>query len=96
MEVASGSGLTLDGIRAALAVEPGVKVHRASIGGRLHRLGPGHKTLPASGIKRPEVARARCVWRAHRQPFMRNMPERLAFIDVDAGKGIDPGDRYPR
>ena len=24
------------------------------------------------------------------------MLTQLAFIDVDAGKGIDPGDRYPR
>ena len=27
---------------------------------------------------------------------MRNMLTRLAFIDVEAGKGIDPGDRFPR
>ena len=42
------------------------------------------------------MALARQVWIGHRQPFMRNMLTRLAFIDVDAGKGIDPGDRYPR
>ena len=36
-------GLTLDEIRDALAVEQGLKVHRASIGGWLHRLGLSHK-----------------------------------------------------
>ena len=36
-------GLTLDEIRDALAVEQGVKVHRASIGGWLHRLGLSHE-----------------------------------------------------
>jgi len=52
--------------------------------------------LPASGIKRPAVAKAHLIWRAQRQPFMRNLLERLAFIDVEAGKGIGPGDRQPR
>ena len=57
-------GLTLDEIRDALAVEPGLKVHRAPIGGWLHRLGLSHKkTLLASEIKRPEVAHARLIWR---------------------------------
>lgn len=30
---------------------------------------------------RPDVARARHIWIARRQPFMRNVLERLAFID---------------
>jgi len=36
-------GLTLDEIRDALAAEQGLQVHRASIGGWLHRLGLSHK-----------------------------------------------------
>lgn len=39
------------------------------------------KTLLASEIRRPEVAKARHIWRAQRQPFMRNLLERLAFVD---------------
>jgi len=39
------------------------------------------KTLLASETKRPEVAKARHSWRVQRQPFMRNLLERLAFID---------------
>ncbi|MCA3445164.1 MAG: transposase [Rhodobacter sp.] len=35
----------------------------------------------ARGQKRPDVARARDVWISCRQPFMRNMLTRLAFID---------------
>ena len=27
---------------------------------------------------------------------LRNLLTRLEFIDVEAGKGIDPGDRFPR
>lgn len=37
------AGLTLDEIRDALAAEQGLHVHRASIGGWLHRLGLSHK-----------------------------------------------------
>lgn len=75
-------GLTLDEIRDALLAERGVAVHRASVGTWLHRLGLSHKkTLLASETKRPEVARARHSWRVQRQPFMRNLLERLAFID---------------
>ena len=36
-------GPTLDAIRDALAAEQGLRVHRASVGGRLHRLGLSHK-----------------------------------------------------
>ena len=45
--------------------------------------------------KRPDVREARRVWIARRRPFMRNPLPRTGFIDVEAGKGIDPGDRYP-
>ena len=38
-------------------------------------------TRLACEIKRPEVAHARLIWRARRQPFMRNLLERLVFID---------------
>ena len=54
------------------------------------------KDLRATLQKRPDVAAARDVWINRRQPFMRNMLTRIGFIDVEAGKGIDPGDRYPR
>ena len=71
--------------------------HRSSVWRHLRGLGLTHKKdLRAIEQKRPDVALARQVWIGHRQPFMRNMLTRLAFIDVDAGKGIDPGDRYPR
>ena len=74
--------LTLDEIRDELAADQGIEVRRASIGDWLHRLGLSHKkTLLASEALRPEVAEARHIWRAHRQPFMRNMLERLVFID---------------
>jgi len=80
-------GLTLDEIRDELATDPGIKVHRASVGTWLHRLGLSHKkTLLAGEIRRPEVAKARHIWRAHRQPFMRNMLEWLAFIDMTSLK----------
>jgi len=36
-------GPTLDAIRDALAAEQGLRVHRASVGGWLHRLGLSHK-----------------------------------------------------
>ena len=35
-------------------------------------------------------------WIERRQPFMRNMLTRMGLIDVEAGKGIDPGNRFPR
>jgi len=80
-------GLTLDEIRDELATDQGIKVHRASVGTWLHRLGLSHKkTLLAGEIRRPEVAKARHIWRAHRQPFMRNMLEWLAFIDMTSLK----------
>ena len=38
----------------------------------------------------------RHIWITRRQPFMANMLTRIGFIDVEAGKAIDPGDRFPR
>ena len=54
------------------------------------------KDLRAVEQKRPDVALARDVRINRRQPFMRNMLTRLAFIDVETGEAIDPGDRLPR
>jgi transposase len=44
------------------------------------------KDLQAAEQRRPDVARARHVWITHRQPFMRNALERLAFIDETSVK----------
>lgn len=38
-------------------------------------------SLLASEADRDDIARARRVWRAHRQPGMKKRPERLVFID---------------
>ena len=54
------------------------------------------KDLRAVEQKRPDVALARDVWINRRQPFMRNMLTRLAFIDVETEEAIDPGDHLPR
>ena len=51
------------------------------------------KTALASEQDRPDVARKRARWAAHQGAID---PQRLVFIDVEAGSGIDPGDRYPR
>jgi len=42
---------------------------------------PLKKTLLASETDRADIVRARQVWRAHRQPWMKKRPERLVFID---------------
>ena len=60
----------------------GVKAHPAS----LSRLLLAHgftvkKTLLASETDRADIVRARRVWQAHRQPWMKRRPERLVFID---------------
>ena len=79
--------LTLDALVLELHQEHGVRDNgvrdrRASVGRWLHRLGLSHKkTLLAAERMRPDVARARHFWITHRQPFMRNALERLAFID---------------
>ncbi len=39
------------------------------------------KTLLADETDRADVVRARRVWQAHRQPWMKKRPERLVFID---------------
>ena len=80
-----------------LRAQHGVETHRSPVWRHLRGLGLTHKKdLRAIEQKRPDVALARQTWIGERQPFMRNMLTRLTFIDVDAGKGIDPGDRYPR
>jgi len=89
--------LILDELVVELREVQGVEAHRVSVWRHLRGLGLTHKKdLRATRQKRPDVALARRIWIGHRQPFMRNMLTRLAFIDVEAGKGIDPGDRYPR
>jgi hypothetical protein len=47
----------------------------------------------ASAPLRPKVARFRERWKKHRH---RLAPKRLVFLDVEAGKAIDPGDQLPR
>ena len=44
------------------------------------------KDLRASAQTRPDVAKDRAVWTTRRQPFMRDHPERLVFIDETALK----------
>ncbi|MEM9477049.1 MAG: hypothetical protein AAGA71_17280 [Pseudomonadota bacterium] len=44
------------------------------------------KHLQAAELKRPDVALARQVWIARRQPFMRNALERMACIDETSVK----------
>ena len=73
---------TLDELRAELEREHGIEVHRSSVGDLLHRLGLSHKKdLRTSEQKRPDVAHAKAIRISHRQPFMRNHPEQLIFID---------------
>ena len=75
----------------------GSQAHRGPIWRHLRGLGLTHeKDLRAVERQLPCVAPARHIWIGQRQPFMRNMLTRRAFNDVDAGKWIDPGDRYPR
>ena len=89
--------LTLDELVVELRDLQGVVAHRSAVWRHLRGFGLTHKKdLRAVEQKRPDVALAREVWIGHRQPFMRNMLTRIGFIDVKAGKGIDPGDRYPR
>jgi len=89
--------LTLDELVVELREVQGVDAHRVPVWRHLCGLGLTHKKdLRAARQKRPDVAPARPIWIGRRQPFMRNMLTRLVFIDVEAGKGIDPGDRYPR
>ena len=80
-----------------LRARHGIQAHRSAVWRRLRGLGLTRENdLRAVEQKLPCVALAGQTWIGQRQPFMRNMLMRLEFIDVDAGKGIDPGDRYPR
>jgi len=89
--------LTFDELVVELREVQGVKAHRVSVWRHLRGFGLTHKKdLRAIEQKRRDEALVRRIWIGHRQPFMRNMLTRLAFIDVEAGKGIDPGDRYSR
>jgi len=89
--------LTIDALVVELRDVQGVKAHRVSVWRHLRGFGLTHKKdLRAARQKRPDVAPVRRMWIGRRQPFMRNMLTRLAFTAAKAGKGIDPGDRYPR
>ena len=57
------------------------------------RASASKKTAFPSEQKRPDVARKRARWRARQASID---PKRLVFIDVEAGKAIDPGDQLPR
>ena len=75
----------------------GVEAHRVSVWRVLRNLNlTQKKDLRAVEQKRPEVVLARQVWISRRQPFMRNMLTPIGVVDVEAGKAIDPGDRFPR
>ena len=59
--------LTLDGIVAEMAAEHGVKVHRASVGKWLHRLGLSHKKNSARQ-RNPAARRGRAAQGLGRNP----------------------------
>ena len=82
----AGKGdLTLDELRLELEQVHGVKVHRSSVGGWLHRLGLSHKkTLCAAEQQRPDVALARDICISRRLPFMSKALEGLAFAKLKA------------
>ena len=46
-QLAARPGMTLDEMVVALRRERGIEVHRASVGGLLHRLGLSHKKRPS-------------------------------------------------
>ena len=78
-------------------VTHGVAVRRGSVWSLLRDLGLRHKKdLRAVEQTRPEVAAARHSWITRRQSFMANLLTRIGLVDVEAGKAIDPGDRFPR
>jgi DDE superfamily endonuclease len=59
-----------------------VTVRRGSVWSLLRDLGLTHKKdLRAVEQKRPEVAAARYIWIAKRQPFMANLLTRIGFVD---------------
>ena len=85
--------LTLDELVAELRDGHGGEVHRVARWRFLRSFCLTHnKDLLAVKQKRPDVGSARPVWIGRRQSFIRNMLTRLAYIDIEAGKGIDPGD----
>jgi|GEM_PF-2000524 len=72
----------LDGPVVEPGEEHGVEAHRTPVWRHLRGLGPTPgKDLRAIRQKRPGVAPARPAGSGRRQPFMFNMPIRLAFID---------------
>jgi len=74
--------LPLDEPVAELYDIQGVKAHRTSVWRHPRGFGMTHKKgLRAVGQKRPDVALACRTWIGQRQPFMRNILTRLAFID---------------
>ncbi len=69
----------------AVQAERGVTVHPASLSRFLLARGYSvKKTLLASEAGRPDVAEDRRTWRSHRQPRMREEPDRLVFLDETA------------
>ena len=74
--------LTLDDLVGELATQHGISVSRVSVWRTLRRLGLTYKkTLQAAEQQRPDVWQARQFWINHRQPFMRNLLERIGFVD---------------
>ena len=74
--------LTLDELVIELRAQHGVETHRTSVWRHQRGLGLTHKKdLRAIEPKRPDVVLARRTWIGQRQPFMRNMLTRMAFID---------------
>jgi transposase len=74
--------VTLSELAERLAAEHSIAAHPSSLSRLLRVAGfTVKKTLLASETDRADIARARRVWRGHRQPWMKKRPERLVFID---------------
>ena len=73
--------LTLSELVERLAAEHGIAAHASSLSRLLAEGGLYVKTLLASEPIALDIVRARRVWRAHRQPWMKKRPERLVFLD---------------
>ncbi|WP_310619020.1 IS630 family transposase [Flexibacterium corallicola] len=79
--------ITLMELCDALFMAEGVRVHHTSVSKALRRLGYTYKkSLVATERGKLHVQNARDEWRHTRQPIMRDLPERLVFLDETSVK----------
>lgn len=76
--------ITMPELAAKLKAERGVTVHPASLSSFLLARGYTEKMVLASEAGRAQVGEDRRSWRSHRQPRMRDEPDRLVFLDETA------------